>query len=280
MSAKQSLICFPRMLDVELTNKCNMACRMCPTGQRKLTRPVGFMGKLLFANIIGQAAEYKTPLRFIRWGEPTMHPDLIEYIKMANQAGLKTHLNTNGLNVDLKLILELFDSGLDSIKFSLQGIDSAGYEAMRGMDVFYSILERVRLMFRLRTERKLTRPFIQIATTVTTESSESIMKFAEMVGEFTDAFYVGRTRDLDKTNLPQAACECPEVFDKLSIDWDGRVSACCGDYDRKMTVGDMYLTPLKTIWMGPLLETYREKLRAYRHNELALCKSCARSKIL
>jgi len=32
---------------------------------------------------------------------------------------------------------------------------------------------------------------------------------------------------------------CPEVFGKLSIDWDGQITACCSDYDRKMVVGDI-----------------------------------------
>jgi radical SAM protein with 4Fe4S-binding SPASM domain len=68
--------------------------------------------------------------------------------------------------------------------------------------------------------------------------------------------------------------ECPEVFDKLSINWDGQVSACCADSNNQMVVGDVLKQPLRDIWHADSLNTYRHMLADMRHDELPLCKNC------
>ena len=278
MAMKQrKLLDFPRMLDVELTNKCNMTCAMCPTGQNAVKRPKGYMDMKLFKRILKQAVLHKTPIRFIRWGEPLLHPRVVDMVKATTDAGLMCHINTNGLLLDMAMMLELLSAKLTSIKFSFQGVDAAGFNAMRRIDAFDGIVERIRLLYELRTEKGLSYPFIQVGTTLTCETEAQAEAFERLLDPFTDAVYVGRTRNLSEANLPDKACECPEVWDKLSIDWDGRVSACCGDYDRLMTVGDATLSPLRDIWYGPLLNHYRDKLAAYKHGEMALCSKCARS---
>ena len=65
---------FPRCLDIELTNLCNFKCLMCPTGTGAHQRKKGLMSDAVFDKIIDEIKKYKTPLRFIRWGEPTLHP--------------------------------------------------------------------------------------------------------------------------------------------------------------------------------------------------------------
>jgi radical SAM protein with 4Fe4S-binding SPASM domain len=67
---------------------------------------------------------------------------------------------------------------------------------------------------------------------------------------------------------------CPEVFDKLSINWDGSVSACCRDYDNKMIIGDMCVHSLKNIWYGKKMNAYRELLSKLQYEKLDLCKTC------
>jgi len=68
---------------------------------------------------------------------------------------------------------------------------------------------------------------------------------------------------------------CNEVYNKLSINWDGTVSACCGDYDNYMLVGDLTQQSIRDIWKNSEeLKRYRTLLSNYRHEELPLCKNC------
>jgi len=122
---------FPRMVDIELTNTCNLKCRMCPTGMDTSTRRKGFMGWETFSKLAIECAKHYTPVRLIRWGEPTLHPDCLKYVRFLKQYGLKVHMNTNGSMMDYDLVDDLIASKLDSIKFSFQGVNSEEYSAWR-----------------------------------------------------------------------------------------------------------------------------------------------------
>ena len=120
-------------------------------------------------------------------------------------------------------------------------------------------------------------PFIQIGTTISNEPDIAVEQFKSMVDNYADAVYVGTTRDLQCPSSRDQYCECPEVFDKLSINWDGTVSACCGDYDNYTLIGDVKSHSLEEIWHGEKLFKMRKMLSDYRHNENHLCARCARS---
>ena len=79
----------------------------------------------------------------------------------------------------------------------------------------------------------------------------------------------GEEGEGDVQDLP---CRGPPV--RRIIDWEGSVSACCGDYDNLMIVGDLERDSLSAIWHSDALNRFREMLVAGRHDELPLCRSC------
>jgi pyruvate-formate lyase-activating enzyme len=268
---------FPRMVDVELTNRCNFRCVMCPTGQRSVKRPSGDMDYTLFLRVLGELAEHGTPVRFIRWGEPMLYPFLRDAITEAKVCQLICHINTNGSMVSSSWAQYFVHSGLDSIKFSFQSVSQTGYSLVRNSDQFEDILAKIKYLYEYRNSLEEETPFIQIGTTVTDETQSSIEDFIHRVDKFSDAVYVGKTRDLQEPSKRDQFCECPEVFDKLSVNWDGSVSACCGDYDNYTIVGDLKFNTLSEIWRGKPIDKLRSALLEYRHHENHLCSRCARS---
>ena len=284
---------FPRYIDLELTNTCNFKCLMCQTGIGAQRRTKGFMSDAVYYKIITEIKEYKTPLRFVRWGEPTLHPNLVKYLIEAKRNGMLVHINTNGKLLDEEMMLELIDIPLDSIKFSFQGVDKKSYREMRNIDYFNELLKKIERLYNLRQDRKC--PFIHIATTITYESNEQVELFKEGVRNFTDLVTVGRTQlefiDTSKAKLSEFEIntllwlkkqeslikkhpECPEVFDKLSINWDGKVTACCADYDEKMVIGNIMESSLNEIWKSGKLNYYRSLLADMRHDDIELCSKC------
>lgn len=284
---------FPRYIDIELTNRCNFRCLMCPTGVGSVARRKGVMDKDIFHEILEQIAPYKTPVRFVRWGEPLLHRNLIEYVMGLKHIGSIVHINTNGSLLTEEVMDHLLEAELDSIKFSFQGIDKISYGQMRNIDFFDELLSKVKLLYTKRGNRKT--PFIHVSTTITYETAEQVRSFKESVKNHVDLATVGRTVleriDVEKVNLSddeksmlrylksqesviKKHPECPEVFDKLSINWDGTVSACCADYDNKMLAGDLKINSLKEIWMSPKMHLYRSLLADMRYDELPLCSTC------
>ena len=70
----------PAYLDVELTNCCNIRCNMCPVGSGTMKRPKGFMSEEVFTRIVENIKKYPIQgIRFIRWGEPMLHPNFFDW---------------------------------------------------------------------------------------------------------------------------------------------------------------------------------------------------------
>jgi len=291
----RSLPPFPRYIDVELTNDCNFRCLMCAAGAGMMKRPRGYMTEKTVALILEQIAPHKTPLRFVRWGESLLHLRVWEYVARARGVGCLTHLNTNGRLLCEATMDRLLSSGLDSLKFSFQGVDAKSYGEMRNTPprFFGELLDTARGLWKKRGDAAA--PFIHISTTITSESPEQVGEFRGRAEKCADLVTVGRTVlehiDPEKTGLRSEERRalvrlkaqesvvkkhprCPEVFDKLSINWDGSVSACCGDYDRKMLVGHLAESSLAAIWRSDRMGRYRRLLADMRHDEIELCSTC------
>ena len=266
---------------------------MCATGVGVVKRKKGYMEDQVFNKIVKEIEYYNTPIRFVRCGEPLLHSKIIEYIRILKSIGSIVHINTNGFLLDEDMMDNLLDVGLDSIKFSFQGVDRRSYTEMRNKDFFQELLNRVRVLYEKRGD--VDKPFIQVSTTITYESPEQVKNFREKLNNNVDLLTVGRTIleyiDIEKCKLNDRErsmllylkkqesvvkkhLECPEVFDKLSINWDGTVSACCWDYDNKMLVGDMKKNSLKQIWESQRMHEFQSLLADMRHNDLELCSMC------
>ena len=281
---------FPLMMDLEVTNACNFRCLMCPTGNLSMTRPTSFMSDAVWKKIVRQAKRNKTALRFIGWGEPTLHRRLVRWVGEASSYGLLTHLNTNGSKLTPDALVA---AGLKSVKFSFQGDDRESYAEMRGKDFFTGLIAAVRGMHKARGGRPT--PYISASTTVLQGTMERTLGFQAQLEPFADEVGVGRTiwdfMDLDKARLrPDRLVElrrlsnedktvrrhpdpCPEVWTKLSISHTGDVRVCCNDYNGSTFLGNVMDKPLAEIWRDATIEYYRERLSAGCYDQ-PLCRHC------
>jgi radical SAM protein with 4Fe4S-binding SPASM domain len=285
---------FPVCIDMELTNNCNLHCLFCPTGTGTSTRDKGFMEEEVFQKLLGNLKGKSIGLRFSRWGEPTLHPKIIDFFKKAKEDGHLLHLNTNGQLLNEKFITNLIGVGLDSIKFSFQGVDEKTYQEMRQDSSYNILLENIKTTYNIRGTRAL--PYIHVSTTTTYETDDEIESFKKKINLYCDLITVGKTKlehiEIEKTKLnglqkkilsdlkkKESMVEerleiCPEVFGKVSVDWDGQISACCSDYDRGMIIGDIKKDSLYNIFHGEKIKKYREILRKREFEKIPHCSRC------
>ncbi len=293
MNNKDSTV--PLYLDVELTNCCNIKCNMCPVGTETMKRSKGFMSDKVFERILEDVKKYKIQgVRFIRWGEPVLHKKFLERCEMLKNEGVLVHFNTNGLMLNTEMIEKIINIEIDSMKFSFQGIDNTTYGEMRSGGSYSKLLDVIKETYELRGERE--KPYISVTTSTTYESEEQIDKFKAEVGKYCDEVGVGKTKmqhvDIERMALPRDRKViyenymkkdmtemrhmqvCPEIWDKLSINWDGSVSACCQDYDNMMIVGNILDNDLREIFNSKREKQYRELLKDSDYDGIALCKNC------
>jgi len=267
---------FPTIIDVEPAGVCNFKCKMCPTGVGTLGRAQDFMSMTTFSVIVGDCVGRGTGIRFIGFGEPLLHPEIVNFVQMANDAGLPTHINTNGSKLTEKMAGDLLSAGLDSIKFSFQGVDSKSFSEMRKIDYFEPLLDKIAIMSGVRSVNS--RPYISVSTTTTNETQEQIEAFKDRLYPMVDQITVGKTifdfmGDGAKDEGFRHPKPCPEVNDKLSIHWDGSVVTCCNDFSGKNTIGNVQTVPIELLWTESIIEKYREHLSKDDYS-LPLCNVC------
>lgn len=288
---RDSLPDFPFLVDVELTNHCNLDCIFC--SRRTMTREKGFMSGDIFAKIADECARQRTPLRLIRWGEPFLHPQIFSFITYVKSKSLPLHITTNGLCLDRDKITRIVELELDSLIFSFQGATPAQYALMRNNGRYEQLKENILCLARIRGQKE--RPYIHISTTVTNETRQEIDDFVGYWAAVADYVSLGRTnltkmtifgseqpkllkrikRLLPSETIEKTYQPCKEVYQKLSVDFDGKVSACCTDFNNFMQVGDLRQESLKDIWNGsPRLKAFRTLLDAMQHPSLTLCRAC------
>ena len=282
---------FPDIIDIELTNNCNLNCSMC--ARQCMTRDKGFMDEKLFMSIIDETALELTPIRLIGWGEPFLHPKIIDfcrYVKIVKritdidkltEKGTPLHITTNGQLITEKQMKELVNLELDSIVFSMQGATKEGYEKMRVGSSYDKLEENIKKLIKIRGDRE--KPFIHISSTMTSETPEEVESFRNYWKGIVDSVGIGITQPSSAGSAGYTNYRpCTEVFHKILIKWDGRVSPCCNDCNNDLVIGNLWEKNLKQmsnrivdIWKNnKVLEATRELLTNNKHRNLSLCKNC------
>jgi len=282
---------FPYLVDAELTNCCNLNCIFC--SQQAMTRQVGFMPEGVLKKIADECKQHNAPIRFIRWGEPFLHPKLTDFCDYIKAKGLLLHITNNGLAIKQRHMRALVELGVDSLIFSFQGVTKKEYGIMRNNRLFDKLCDNIRKMVKIRGDKD--KPFIHISSTVTYEGEKKIKEFGNYWSSIVDSVGIGKTnlsrlsdgqiksfetRDRLKLLKKKETVEkfyrpCTEVYQKLSVDWDGKVSCCCGDYNNYLNVGDVNESGLSDIWnKSKRLSIFRELLDKNLHRSLTLCSTC------
>ncbi len=275
---------FPKIVDIELTNNCNLNCKMC--ARQNMTRYKGFMSKETFDSVTIDCVRNNAAVRMIGWGEPFLHPQIIDFCRLFKYQSLidpvtlketkpPLHITNNGQIITKIQMKELVEMELDSIIFSFQGATKEGYEAMRVGSNYDRLESNIKQFVAIRGEKE--KPFIQVTSTMTFETADEIQKFKEYWEKIVDSVVVGKTQPLDHSKEEYVYYKpCTEVFNKLTVKWDGRVSACCGDYNNELVVGSLGQNSLQDIWNNnKTLEAIRTLLTNNNFRTLSLCKNCA-----
>ncbi len=108
---------------IETSSICDNRCDYCPAKDQSKHRPVGFMSMNTFEAALEWVrifAERGTQreLNLFGVGEPTLHPEIVEMVRMARKVlpgKLPVHLNTNGNRFTEELAWKLKDAGISEI---------------------------------------------------------------------------------------------------------------------------------------------------------------------
>lgn len=151
---------------VEVTNTCNLDCRTCM--RNVWDEPYGRMSQRTFHTVLDalDSLEPKPTVFFQGFGEPLMHPRIVEMVAAVHRRGAQVELITNGILLTEKKILQLTRAGLDGLWVSIDGASAASYADVRlgaSLPTVIRNLERFRTLRHRERYQHDPRPWLGIA---------------------------------------------------------------------------------------------------------------------
>ncbi len=111
----------PRQVNIEVTNKCNLNCKMCK--RRELKIPETGIELIKFKQIVDQLPAGVKEISFGSYGESFIHPDIYEMIKYVKSKGFFLSITTNGfLFIKEENRKKVLESGVDVLRFSVEEV--------------------------------------------------------------------------------------------------------------------------------------------------------------
>ncbi len=132
---------------IEITNKCNLKCPLCyANGGEGEFLTLAEIEEMIDFFIISEGGTGE--ILQISGGEPTIHPDIIEIIKLAKSKPIKyVMLNTNGIKIaeDMDFVEELSQFNTDGFEVYLQfdALNEKSYVELRGESLLKKKLQAI-----------------------------------------------------------------------------------------------------------------------------------------
>ena len=232
-----------RMVEINPIEICNRKCEFCPRADDDLypNQNLKIAQETIYkiANDL-QEINFDGRVGFVGFGEPTLHKELCQLIKIIKTVdNIKwIEVNTNGDFLDKNKIKNLADAGCTTLTVSMydNDISKTLYELAEGIDI--EIVPRH--CYPEKFELKLVNR-------------------------------IDMLREDKKINHNR---NCYLTFYKMFIDWNGDVLVCSEDWGRESNVGNVLTESIKDIWLGRKLLEYRKNLIHGNRSNCGPCNKC------
>jgi radical SAM protein with 4Fe4S-binding SPASM domain len=132
----------PFLLQLEPTTYCNFSCRFCSRSSLPVARQNRHLDLDQYQKILIQCHQVKR-IQLQGLGEPLLHPQLPEMLKMAFDKGIQTSLTTNGSLATPNMLANI-SPFLHKLVFSLDTVDEHEFARLRCPGKLPQIKEHIR----------------------------------------------------------------------------------------------------------------------------------------
>jgi radical SAM protein with 4Fe4S-binding SPASM domain len=286
----------PFTVFLSVSTVCNFKCKYCihALSKNQLTQK-GFIPQIMSWETFTLAAEQikrfpsKVKTIFLYGvGEPLCNRLLPRMVKHLKDLDITEQIAfiTNGALLDKSMSLALVNAGIDTIRFSIQGLSSEKYKEICGINVdFNDLLRNISYLYRNKSNCEI---FVKIADIALDNGDES--RFYDIFKEISDRMFIERIvpvfHDIDYSDMiregaitdlwgneHETRMVCPICFYTLTVFPNGDVYPCCMESD-PANLGNIAHTSLTEIWNGKQhLGFLKMQLKKNRmHN--AICRHC------
>ena len=291
---------YPFGLQLEPTVECPLDCPLCPRHRVIQRGGPAHMPWDRFARLMDEMGPYLTALALWQWGEPLLHPRIVDMARLAHRHGIITFLSTNGqVDPEAADLGGLMRSGLDMLIVSLDGIRQEAYASFRAGGEVSKVLRFIREAARARPPGR--GPLINVRI-IATRGNESeigaVESFAREAGAdlfsvkgvslYTDASpgnpslpgdrrwrtyqYRGEAEAAAYRQAPNL-CRKPWIWPTLR--YDGTLLICECDHLHESPLGNVFREgSFRAVWRGAAARWQRARFGRDGRIDLEFCGRC------
>jgi len=233
---------------IETISYCNNDCAFCPASCKSgVKNPQNFMSEDLYLKILKELKDisFKGSLAFHCNNEPLLDRRLASWVKKARDL-LKDnyfYLYTNGVFIDVGLVNELFEAGLNRII-----VNNYNDEYILNPSI-----------------RKLVEDSFMLKGEVIVNYRVKSDYLGNRAGESPNAgSFLKKPLNII----------CPRPLRELVVGYDGTVPLCCADGVWKVKMGNLRETSIKDIWFSDFFKMVRKSLSMGDRKSTEICKAC------
>ncbi len=288
---------------------CNFKCHYCKHSVDTFDGGVGktgwlkreFMGMDMYKLLIRQLSKFPKKIKTLNFawlGEPLLHPQIVEMVKIAKEANVAETVSivTNGSLLSHEMSDGLIEAGLDLLRISLQGLTAEDYWTISKYKIdFEKYVENIAYFYEY---KKDTRVYIKIMDAML-KSDDDERKFRDLfepicdviniehlvplqneldISDMKNVFEVNYFGDKVKDNKI-----CAYSFFLLVISPKGDIMPCpeAGSYiDGNGKIVDMHIGNIKDIsiydyWNGKMLNSFRLNMIKGKKDSNRICEKCS-----
>lgn len=269
----------PIEITLESTAKCNLYCPMCP--RHIYTFDNENMDLELYKRIVQDCKDYVEFIWPYGIGEPMIHPNIFEMIRISKDAGVRTGMSTNATLLDDKRAGMLLDAGIDYLVLAFDGATKETYEKYRLGATFEKTRENILGFLQKKLERN-SPVYVVVQMVLLKENEREIEAYKKMwsipgVDEVRfkrDEIQISGSKidHVEFKGLRRNPCHLL-WRGPLYVRYDGLVYPCCYMYDEP-PIGDLKKQSVMEVWNGPEMVKLREAHLKGDLSEYPVCQTC------
>ena len=280
---------FPLHVDLEADSRCNLKCPMCyrrvfdnmkVNAKSNPDLKFAAMDYDLYKKSVDECAENDLYSLRLSWrGESTLHPQLIDFVAYAKDAGIKeVSFITHGGHLTEEYVRGLIEAGLDYISISIDATADA-YNKLRFPLKYDETVERITMMHKLREEVGGGYPKIKVQG-IYNYFQGDILDYYNTFLPITDniSFNVEHdySQEVNHANKTEDNIFCPYPWQRITVTATGLVPLCIADWDADVPIGHIKNNTIKEIWHGPAMTKAREMHLENLRMDIKPCAACIR----
>jgi tungsten cofactor oxidoreducase radical SAM maturase len=175
---------------LEVTSHCNLNCAMCI--RQTWRDPQGSMSTETFQAVLDGLRAFPNLKRVVigGFGEPLMHPKIIEMVTQLHSLGVGVTITTNGLLLDRSISEALLRAGVDTLVLSLDSMHVQAYQKTVGRKGLNKVLDNIQSVQGLIRDAGWRLPALGLEYVVTRSNWEELYKLPNLAKQVGASFVI------------------------------------------------------------------------------------------